>query len=186
MVVQVSRDIPLRVLSWIVAATCCIGALVALVAIGVEAAQQSTLRHGLYVGGVTGLLGLLVGAVGGWLMATSYWSRLFAHLADAADLDLAGGGTGGGGRRLASAAALGVGIVALTAGLAHLVFYDRVAPSAWLRVTALALILLGAGLLEITRRMRRVERQLQVVYYWVGSNRVGFLSTRLVPDGQML
>ncbi len=183
MAMPITRDIPLRVLFSIVAGACCVGALIALVAIGAEAAQQSTLRHGLYVGGVTGLLVLLLGAVGGWLVATSYWSRLFAHLADAADL--VGHGSGGRGRRAVSAAALGVGIVALTAVIAHLVFYDRVTPSAWLRITAIALVLLGAGLLEIIRRMRRVERQLQVVYYWLGANRVGFLSTRLGPDGQL-
>jgi len=177
-------DIPLRVLSSIVAGACCLGALAALVAIGVQAAQQSTLRHGLYVGGVTGLLVVLVGAVGGWLAATSYWSRLFAYLANGADLDLAGQVSGGRGQRAASAAALSVGIVALTGILAHLLFNDRAAPSAWLRITALALVLLGAGLLEITRRMRRLERQLQVVYYWLGAHRVGFLSTRLAPEGQ--
>ncbi len=182
MAMPITRDIPLRVLFSIVAGACCVGALIALVAIGVQAAQQSTLRHGLYVGGVTGLLVLLLGAVGGWLVATSYWSRLFAHLADAADLG--GHGSGGRGRSAVSAAALGVGIVALTAVIAHLVFYDRVTPSAWLRITAIALVLLGAGLLEIIRRMRRVERQLQVVYYYLGVHRVGFLSTRLAPEGQ--
>jgi len=179
----IARDIPLRVLLSIVAGVCCIGALIALVAIGVQATQQSTLRHGLYVGGVTALLVLLLGVVGGWLGATSYWSRLFAHLADGADL--AGHGSGGHGGMVASAAALGVGIVTLTAVVAHLVFYDRVAPSAWLRITALALVLLGAALLEITRRMRRVERQVQVVYYWLGVHRVGFRSTRLAREGQI-
>ncbi len=182
MVMPSTRDIPLRVLSSLVAGVCCTGALVALVAIGVEAAQQSTLRHGLYVGGVTGLLIVLFGVVGGWLVATAYWSRLFAHLADAADL--AGHGSGGRGWTLASAAALGLGIVALTAVVAHLVFYDRVTPSAWLRITAIALVLLGAGLLEITRRMRHVERQVQVAYYWLGVRRAGFRSTRLAPEGQ--
>ncbi len=183
MAMPITRDIPLRVLFSIVAGICCVGALIALVAIGVEAVQQSTLRHGLYVGGVTALVAVLLGVVGGWLVATSYWSRLFAHLADAADL--VGHGSGGRGRRAVSATALGVGIVALTAVIAHLVFYDRAAPSAWLRITAIALVLLGAGLLEIIRRMQRVERQLQVVYYWLGVHRVGFLSTRLAPDGPM-